>query len=352
MLVTTLSDYTLLFDQWIITAPRAHVSAAVPQTQLWAKACKTALVYAVAEPLVYAAMTSASSIAMWWLLMAAYLHIPVVSGTISYMAEHLRRALEAHKNVCMRSETTHDAYQDDTGSRDSSPPQVTAIIGHNCAPAATTAPELESGMEKSPSEEVVRSPSALCTAHKPTLSYALAPLAPTVTAAATNAALLFYTRYLSTGDSEEWLDRFGFGWTTVLLVTIVCLGVSKAMNPMMGLICNRPPLPNSLSEITQRLVSLAMLFALRAQVRWMSGQTALTIPHPMSESVGIALLPDSWVGEGGGGAEESQHVFDRMLTSIPPWLSTTASLCTIVYWSGYFIWLWYQRRRQRRTASQ
>ncbi|KXT06232.1 hypothetical protein AC579_2613 [Pseudocercospora musae] len=305
-----LSDYLLTFDTWILSA-----SLPLTSTNTWISTTTSCLAYAILEPLSYQFMTSLSDFPVWWFLMSSYIHMIIgVSGTTQVIIEEFKDRDEGFKD---RGEKEGDVEH----------------VGEK----RVSTPELESASSSPPSSDGKK-------AHKASRVFRFIPILTITTAAAMNAGMLFHTRYLSSRDSETWKAKFKFGWIVIAGLCLFFFGMSKNTARTLGtLICparsreRRENRSRTISVIRQ-ISNLALIFVVKAAMRWVLGQDVLTMAERGGEGWKLksSLVIEDVVGQARDGQPQA-HFFDRLLFSMPPWLSPVCSVISICS-SAYLIW--------------
>ncbi|KAF7186581.1 hypothetical protein HII31_12139 [Pseudocercospora fuligena] len=316
-----LSDYLLAFDIWILSA-----SLPLTLTRTWLSTSTSCLAYAILEPLSYQFMTSLSDFPVWWFLMASYLHMIFgVSGTTQVFIEEFKDRDESFKD--------HGEKEGD--------------VEHLAGKQVST-PELESASPTSSSSDEKKT-------QERSRTFRFIPLLTITTAAAMNAGLLFYTRYFSSEDSETWKTKFKFGWIMIAGLCLFFFGMSKNIARSLGtLICpikswERLENKSWTITVTRQISNLALVFVVKAAMRWVLGQDVFTMAERSGEGWKLksSLVIEDVAGELRDG-QPPAHFFDRLLFSMPPWLSPICSVISICS-SAYLIW---RARRDSREARE
>lgn len=340
MVASLISDYSLQFDQWIVTRPNFDKDASAERKR-WIGILKTSLTYAIAEPLWYWLMTSISNISVWWLLMGCFLHLQSIPSATLMMCQCILDTLNKHREIC--GDTTKLAKEEEGGFNESTeksqpelPKSVLEVDDDKHAPPKD---DLRPCMDRHPMAK----------------SYALAPIIPTVTAAMANAGLLFYTRYLSTEDSKGWYDGFAFGWFVIAVLCAFCLVFSRMNNKMMHDTCGRPfQLWGSVpwDILKYRLVAIALIILVRAAVRVLLSQDPFTWFSRAPDGTIYLLGSVDTSDRPGTSLDNKEHFFDRMLSALPPWVGTAISIANCVGIWGYIFYRRWQKKKQQRAEQQ
>lgn len=334
-----ISDYTLKFDEWIVTRPNFD---GVPSAERkrWIGVLKTSLSYAIAEPLWYALMTCVSNQSPWWLLMGSFMHVQAIPATFVFMGQCMLDVLNKHNEIC--GDTKQLAKEEEGKANDESEksgdklPKSVMELGEETPPLPKV--DLRPCLDRHPLPRI----------------YSLAPLFPVATAAMSNAGLLFYTRYLSTPDSQKWYDNFAFGWIFIALLCVFMFTLSRWSNKIIHDGCGRPLNASIFSwDVTKyKLGALFLMVLLRGIVRSLLSQNPLTW-FSYSIEGGIRLLGTPNMEDGDGISLDSrEHVFDRMLAAIPPWVGTTISIANCIGIWGYIFYSRWRRSRQQHAEQQ
>ncbi|KAK5122295.1 hypothetical protein LTR85_004206 [Meristemomyces frigidus] len=377
------SENSLLFDQWIITAPRdtprgAHTWSTWRRDglrQRWCAALRTTLAYAVAEPVWYWFMSTTSGNAAWWMLVAAYGSV----GTVGVMMWIVSFGVKEMMCGCGRkgrctlvggaaaaAVTARPQYRDDEGGQAPAAKCIAEVAARDVIHTddkrekmvlypSQALPEGEQHRQhqQAPAIELTATePPPNCT-HKAPRKLLLAPLLPAVSAAATNAALVLYTRSLASEDTRAWLDRSAIGWTVIALLCALFFAVAKGV-PLciVGPVCNRRlALPadggrrEKVVEVVQRLACLMILILVRGMVRAVVGHEEAFVRVSVVEGSGWGLQILG-TRESGHDGSESGHVLDRALAMIPWWYGWVWPLPLLIALPA--VWEKWQRWRAER----
>ncbi|KAK4501875.1 hypothetical protein PRZ48_007684 [Zasmidium cellare] len=336
-----LSDYLLKFDEWIVTRPDFNGDSNAERKK-WIAVLKTSLAYAVLEPLAYCLMTNISTASSWCLMMGCILHLSAIPSTVILMGECMIKVAKKHNEICDGPKVPIAAEQSTSNQQ-----------SEKTAAAESGFPE-----DDVKSEEQLPSPKvdlrACLDRHPLPRVYPFLTLLPVASAAMANAGLLFYTRYLPTEDSQEWYDKFAFGWTVIAVLSAFMLTMCRYNNKMLHQACGRPLHLTTVpwDVLKYRIPALALMVLVRSGVRMMLSQSAFTW-FAFTIEGGVRLLGHVDTSDGPGTSRDNKkHILDRMLSAIPPWVGSTIS---IVYATGiwaYVFYSWWQKRRQQQRNEQ
>ncbi|KXT04757.1 hypothetical protein AC578_9718 [Pseudocercospora eumusae] len=309
-----LSDYLLTFDIWILST-----SLPLTSSNTWLSTSTSCLAYAILEPLIYQFMTSVSDFPVLWFTMSSYTHAIVgVSGTTQVFIEEFKDRDEKEGDVERLGEKR------------------------------VSTPEMESASSTSSSSDEKK-------AREASRVFRFIPILTITTAAAMNAGLLFYTRCLSSEHSETWKAKFKFGWVVIAGLCLFLFGMNKNTARTLGtLICptrsrERRENKSRTTSVIRQTSNLALVFVVKAAMRWVLGQDVFTTAERSGQGWKLksSLVIEDVVEQARNGQPQA-HFFDRLLFSMPPWLSPICSVISI-FSSAYLIW---RARRDSQKARE
>lgn len=333
-----LSDYTLKFDEWVVTRPDFKDDPSVERKR-WIGVLKTSLLYAILEPLWYWLMTTISSSSPWWLLMGSLVHLSALPSSIVLMGECMTDVIKRHNEICG---DTKELVREEEGKANEKSEKAgsdfSEYVGRSDEQTPAPKVDLRPCLDRHPLSRI----------------YPFVPLLPIVTAAMSNAGLLFYTRYLKTQDSQIWFERFSFGWIVIGLLCAAMYTMSRWGNKMMHQACGRPlhlyKVPWDV--LKYRIGALLLMILLRAAVRSMLSQDPFTW-FAFGARGEMRLLGDVDTSDGPGTSRDNKkHMFDRMLAAVPPWVGTTISIVNALAIWGYLLYSWRQKKRQQQRNAK
>ncbi|WPH04386.1 Hypothetical protein R9X50_00727700 [Acrodontium crateriforme] len=378
------SDWFLAFDFWIVTPPQWPRVEYFPRSVIVRKrmmtTLRTALFYALVEPLLYVALVHMTANASFPLLFLSFVAITTASLCVKMVMSGLEHVKTQHEQLCGDSfqdapqssgetaSSTDEVNSSDASNEDDYKEVDNLLIEYGTdaseeSPKGTAHRSFPPDPNPTPSanEQLSSSkrfvPGPHCP-HEYTLAWKLAPFVPTLLSSAVNAALLYYVRSLNSAFSLEWIDRFAFGWTAIALLSLFAFFCGKWANNMVVMVLFRHPLQfgdrkNWTNEFLLRSSSFFVFIVLRAAQRFVLGLHPVAIPFVNTNGTALILASDVSFGNftttsKGEEASEDSHVFDRFLTGLPGWTRWVFPMVNIVIGIFFFA---HSREQQKKRSS-
>ncbi|EME43431.1 hypothetical protein DOTSEDRAFT_54251 [Dothistroma septosporum NZE10] len=350
VLCSTLSDNVLAFDYWILSTSLPWTTSLDTPATSQHSALYACLAYAILDPVWYCIMTSFSDIAMWWFLMACWMHMAAgFPGCIQLLSSAVLDRKKEHEEKCAGAGDlqTADRYTDEKDEDATTYDE----------PRSTPDIEAAEPLPKSTAWAAQELDFKRCRNHTMPWSFRIAPLLPICTSAASNAGLLFYTRYLSAKDSMEWQRGFKFGWCVVSALCVFFFLFSKWSTRFMFQIASQNRTSQiqasgrTRSVVWDTIAGAAVLMIVRAGTRFLLGQDVLafwtveTGPFGRTLALKSQLHIGRWASKPEDGSKSLQsHWFDRFMAKLPWWAGMVGVALNLVG-TGLMIW---SKRRERR----
>ncbi|RMY58647.1 hypothetical protein D0865_02500 [Hortaea werneckii] len=270
-----LSEYTLVFDQWIILEPLTQFSSAGSFVESrWFVNALTALSYALSEPLWYLALSSPSNGLALWIIIGSSFAYPLSLAYISDLLEKLQRQEGCLRRTAAEQESGHELS---TSSGFSQYSDEQRTDGDSNKSDVDTFDICEDSSAEQGSRDPLGGRSSSAQRNRPSW-YPFALALPSSTAASTNAGFLLFVRSLPDTGYLSGTD-FGVvgGWMLVFLALFFYLTVRWFMSlfiPSCSL--RRLSTPSGIKaagiELGRRAALLSMLIMVRGIFRVLLGQ--------------------------------------------------------------------------------
>ena len=371
VVIACASDYFVIFDHWIITPPKwptvAYHSRWVVCRRQWICVLKLALCYALLEPLWYLFMAKVTDNAMFVLISCAFLYITAGTGTMHIILRGIQDVAKEHELMCgnalresgdVSAEPDFDENGDSVDVGENETDENGALLKDDYQSQNSFQSPTDSAYGK-PGNIIPLKPGPHCP-HEPSVAWKMATFIPVVFASALNASLFFYTRYLDSDDSREWLDGFAFGWTVIAMLCITVFALAKSSNIWIALALQRRPFwpvekKNWACDTLMRCSAFVLLLAVRSLERAVLGLHAIAIPSVNVSSNGTTLVLKSDVKFGRyaslpDGDKESKEP-NAFLNPPPIWLSLVLLGINIAMSAAAGIAIYRRRQRKEKTMS-